>query len=81
MRRAVLDLGSNSFHVLVADVDGPSVTPVLRERDMLHLGRAVATAGAVPEEAQHAAITTVRHLATLGRRAAADSVTAVATAA
>lgn len=81
MRRAVLDLGSNSFHVLVADVDGPSITPVLRERDMLHLGRAVATTGAIPEETQRAATSTVSHLATLGRRTGAESVTAVATAA
>jgi len=41
-RCAVLDLGSNSFHLLVADVDGSTVHPVRRQREMLHLGRAVA---------------------------------------
>ncbi len=48
MRRAVLDLGSNSFHLLVADVDGPQVVPVRRSREMLHLGRTVASSGRIP---------------------------------
>ena len=81
MRHAVLDLGSNSFHVLVADVDGPSITPVLREREMLHLGREVASTGSVPPAAERSAVATVTHLAELGRRSGARTVTAVATAA
>ena len=79
MRHAVLDLGSNSFHVLVAEVDGPSLTPVLREREMLHLGRAVAATGAVPPAAERSAAATVAHLAELGRRSGARTITAVAT--
>ncbi len=81
MRAAVLDLGSNSFHVLVADLDGASVAPVLREREMLHLGRAVARHGQVPDEQAQAAVDTVAHLAELARRAGARTVQAVATAA
>jgi exopolyphosphatase/guanosine-5'-triphosphate,3'-diphosphate pyrophosphatase len=80
-RASVLDLGSNSFHVLVADVDGHSITPVLREREMLHLGRAVAQHGAVPDEDRARAVATVAHLAELGRRAGATEHLAVATAA
>jgi exopolyphosphatase / guanosine-5'-triphosphate,3'-diphosphate pyrophosphatase len=81
MRCAVLDLGSNSYHVLVADLDGRSVAPVLREREMLHLGRTVARHGEVPEDARDQAVATVRHLAELARRTGAQQVLAVATAA
>jgi exopolyphosphatase/guanosine-5'-triphosphate,3'-diphosphate pyrophosphatase len=43
MRIAALDLGSNSFHLLVADVhiDG-TFTAVAREKEMLRLGDEVA---------------------------------------
>ncbi|MEX2549774.1 MAG: Ppx/GppA phosphatase family protein [Nitriliruptoraceae bacterium] len=81
MRSAVLDLGSNSFHVLVADLDRRSVTPVLREREMLHLGRVVATHGEVPADVRAEARAVVAHLAELARRAGAEEVLAVATAA
>ncbi len=81
MRSAVLDLGSNSFHVLVADLDRRSVSPVLREREMLHLGRVVATHGEVPAEVRAEAVSVVAHLAELARRAGAEEVLAVATAA
>lgn len=49
-RVAALDLGSNSFHLLVADVrsDG-TITPVLREKEMLRLGDTVARTGEIGE--------------------------------
>lgn len=81
MRSAILDLGSNSFHVLVADVDGHNVVPVLREREMLHLGRAVARHGAVPSECREQAVRVVAHLSELARRSGAEDVLAVATSA
>lgn len=80
-RAAVLDLGSNSFHVLVADLEGRQLTPVLREREMLHLGRAVARTGGVPTDAAEDARATAGHLAGLARRAGATRTIAVATAA
>jgi len=81
VRSAVLDLGSNSFHVLVADVGGHSVVPVLREREMLHLGRAVARHGRVPLDAREQAVHVVAHLSELARRSGAEDVLAVATSA
>jgi exopolyphosphatase / guanosine-5'-triphosphate,3'-diphosphate pyrophosphatase len=81
VRTAILDLGSNSFHVLVADVDGREVVPVLREREMLHLGRVVATHGRIPDDRRAVACDVVAHLADRARRAGAAEVTAVATAA
>ena len=48
MRIAALDLGSNSFHLLVADVhlDG-TFTAVAREKEMLRLGDDVARHGRI----------------------------------
>jgi len=83
MRASVLDLGSNSFHVLVADVepDG-TVTPVFREREMLHLGRAVAAGdGRVPDADRQRAVEVVAHLTELAQRTGATTHHAVATAA
>lgn len=82
VRRGVLDLGSNSFHVLVADTtaDG-EVIPVLREREMLHLGSAVAKHGRIPPEAAQRALSVATHLAELARRCGVDAMHAVATSA
>lgn len=81
MRCSVLDLGSNSFHVLVADLDGHRLTPVLREREMLHLGRTLAQHGTIPDQQRADAVATVAHLAELARRSGAEERLAVATAA
>jgi exopolyphosphatase/guanosine-5'-triphosphate,3'-diphosphate pyrophosphatase len=78
-RCAVLDLGSNSFHLLVADVDGSAVHPVRREREMLHLGRAVARHGSVPVDLGVRAVATVERLADLARRSGAEDIVAVGT--
>lgn len=81
MRSSVLDLGSNSFHVLVADVHRGYVDPILRERDMLHLGRVVADHGRITDEALAALLESVAHLSELARRAGATERLAVATSA
>jgi exopolyphosphatase / guanosine-5'-triphosphate,3'-diphosphate pyrophosphatase len=80
-RCSILDLGSNSFHVLVADLDGRAVTPLVREREMLHLGRTVALHGRVPPAEHARAVSTVAHRAEPTRRAGATESLAVATAA
>ena len=79
MRCAVLDLGSNSFHLLVADVEGSAVAPVRREREMLHLGRAVARHGRIPVDLEVRAVATVDRLADLARRSGAQELVAVGT--
>lgn len=82
MRRSVLDLGSNSFHVLVADLDGDgSVVPVGREREMLHLGAVVAEHGHVPADHRRRAVEVVAHLTELAGRLGAQERLAVATSA
>jgi exopolyphosphatase/guanosine-5'-triphosphate,3'-diphosphate pyrophosphatase len=68
-RLAVVDLGSTSFHMLVADVTpAGGLVPVARSRVMLELGSWLAVAGHIPEKAQAEA---VRAAARLRRRAEA----------
>lgn len=82
MRLSVLDLGSNSFHVLVADVtDDGSITPVAREREMLHLGSVVSRHGDIPDEERGQAVDVVTHLTALAERLGAGERLAVATSA
>ena len=66
MRIAALDLGSNSFHLLVVETrpDG-SFVPLVREKEMLRLGDVVAREGVLTEEAIEAAIDTVRRFKTI----------------
>jgi exopolyphosphatase/guanosine-5'-triphosphate,3'-diphosphate pyrophosphatase len=82
VRFGVLDLGSTSFHLLVADAtaDG-DVRRVLRERVMLRLGASLAGCDEVPPEICERAVDTARVLGQSARRAHADILLPVATAA
>ncbi|MGH9178960.1 MAG: HD domain-containing protein [Acidimicrobiales bacterium] len=82
MRIAAMDLGSNSFHLLVADVtrDG-GIEPVLREKEMLRLGDQVARTGRLGEEAFEPALETVRRFRALAESAEAGQIVACATSA
>jgi exopolyphosphatase / guanosine-5'-triphosphate,3'-diphosphate pyrophosphatase len=81
MRAAVLDLGSNSFHCLVADIAHGRLHPIAREREMLHLGRVLEEHGELPPEVRARVVDTVAHLGELARRTGATERVAVATAA
>ncbi len=82
LRFAVLDLGSTSFHLLVATAtaDG-DVRRVLRERVMLRLGATLADGDVVPDAVCDRAVETARLLGESARRAHADLLLPVATAA
>lgn len=82
VRIAALDLGANSFHLLVAEVhpDG-GFTPVVREKEMLRLGDVVAREGRIPDEPAERAVATVRRFRRLADTAGADEVLACATSA
>jgi exopolyphosphatase/guanosine-5'-triphosphate,3'-diphosphate pyrophosphatase len=82
MRIAALDLGSNSFHLLVADVhlDG-TFTAVAREKEMLRLGDAVARHGSIPPATADRAIDAIRRLRQLADALGASEVIAKATSA
>jgi exopolyphosphatase / guanosine-5'-triphosphate,3'-diphosphate pyrophosphatase len=82
MRIAALDLGTNSFHLLIADVhsDG-SFTPLAREKEMLRLGDSVSREGSIPPEAADVAVATVRRMKMLADAADATEFVACATSA
>ncbi len=82
MRMAALDLGSNSFHLLVADVhvDG-TFTAVAREKEMLRLGDAVARHGRIPPETVDRAVGAASRLVRLADALGAREVIAKATSA
>jgi exopolyphosphatase/guanosine-5'-triphosphate,3'-diphosphate pyrophosphatase len=83
VRFAVLDLGSTSFHLLVADATPEgSIERVLRERVMLRLGALIGERGGrVPEDVCLRAVETARQLGETARRAGADLLLPIATAA
>jgi exopolyphosphatase/guanosine-5'-triphosphate,3'-diphosphate pyrophosphatase len=82
VRIAALDLGSNSFHLLVVEarLDGSFVT-LAREREMLRLGDIVARTGAIGEEATERAIEVIRRFRSIYEAQRADEVVALGTAA
>ncbi|HKX33785.1 MAG TPA: hypothetical protein VJP03_00445, partial [Actinomycetota bacterium] len=81
-RFAVLDLGSTTFQLLVADADTEgSLTPVFRDRVVLNLGRVLAGRGRIPEDVAARAGETARRLADLAVRMGADRLIPLATSA
>ena len=81
-RVAVLDLGSTSFHLLVADATPTGeIRRVRREREMLRLGALIASGGRIPEASCERAVEAARRLHRLAVAARAEPVLAVATAA
>lgn len=63
VRASVLDLGSTSFTLLVADVTGDGeIRPLVREKVMLRLGAAISIGGEISEEVARRAISVARQL-------------------
>jgi len=81
-RIAVVDLGSTSFTLLVADAthDG-HVVRVEREREMLRLGAAIAQDSKLPDDLCDRAVEGARRLRRVADRAGAQELFAVATSA
>ncbi len=82
MRIAALDLGSNSFHLLVVATrpDG-SFVPLVREKEMLRLGDTVAIHGIIPDDALEAAVAVVRRFRAIAESSGAEEIVAYGTAA
>ncbi len=77
-----MDLGTNSFHLLIADAqpDG-HIDPIVQEKEMLRLGDVVSTYGSIPPTAADQAVATVRRFRLLADAAGADEIHARATSA
>jgi len=82
VRIAALDLGTNSFHLLVADVqpDG-HFEPLARDKAMIRLGDVVSRHGRVTDDAAEVAVATVRRFKLLADAAGATEIHALATSA
>src|SRR5262245_727480 len=82
MRLAALDLGSNSFHALIADVDRKgSLTVVDRAKRMPRIGEGIFRTGAITDAARRQAMQALAELLPVIERSQPDAVRAVATAA
>jgi exopolyphosphatase/guanosine-5'-triphosphate,3'-diphosphate pyrophosphatase len=82
VRIAALDLGSNSFHLLVvqAHPDG-SFETLVREKEMLRLGDVVSREGRITDLAAEQVIDSIRRLRSLAEAAGAEEIVACATSA
>jgi exopolyphosphatase/guanosine-5'-triphosphate,3'-diphosphate pyrophosphatase len=82
VRAAVLDMGSTSFTLLIADVTREGeILPVLGEKVMLRLGAVIASRSRIPKEVRRRAVDVARQLHTLAVREKAQIFLPVATAA
>ena len=76
---ASVDLGSTSVHLLVAEIDGHRLTPIVDESVFLGLGAAVAERGYLGAEARTELVETLVGYADAARRLGARDVTFVGT--
>jgi exopolyphosphatase / guanosine-5'-triphosphate,3'-diphosphate pyrophosphatase len=82
MNLAALDLGSNSFHLLVARIDGPGhFTKLGSHKEVLRLGSVVRECGQLTEAAFAAALSSVSRMAEVAHDLRAEKLLAVATSA
>ena len=81
-RLAVLDMGSTSFHLLVADATAAgSLVPVDRERVMLRLGAVIASQPEIPEAVVERTLVTASRLRQRAEELGAERILPVGTAA
>jgi len=82
MRIAAVDVGSNSIHMVVAQVEADGRFRVLdRAKDMVRLGRKTLSKGKLSAEAIDAGVRTLSAFRTLAERQGVSRITAVATSA
>jgi exopolyphosphatase/guanosine-5'-triphosphate,3'-diphosphate pyrophosphatase len=80
MRIGVIDVGSNTIRLLVAQVEGSDVVPVAKERVRLSLGEEIERRGAVSTTSVASAAKAVRKFSTLARRQSVDALDVFVTA-
>jgi exopolyphosphatase / guanosine-5'-triphosphate,3'-diphosphate pyrophosphatase len=80
---AAIDMGTNSFHMVVARIDPklPAFTIIAREKDTVRLGDCEAKTGCLKPEVMERAITTLRRFQDIAKTFNAEQIIAVATSA
>jgi exopolyphosphatase/guanosine-5'-triphosphate,3'-diphosphate pyrophosphatase len=82
VRIAAVDLGSNSFHLVIVDVSGSGAFQVVdREKEMIRLGAGTLSRGRLPAEAMRRGLDTLRRYRRLAQTHRVDKILAVATSA
>jgi len=82
MRIAALDVGSNSFHLIVADVGtGGHINILDRSKEMVRLGDSTLQHGVIPPEVFRRGLDALRALRRIADRHTVDALVAVATSA
>ena len=81
IRRAVIDVGTNSVKLLVADVDGREIRPVCEQSKQTRLGHSFYETHRLQAEAIGATATAVAGFAAMAREAQAASIRVIATSA
>jgi len=81
LRRAAIDIGTNSVRLLVADVDGHRVAPITRAMEMTRLGARTDASGVLAAPAIARTAEVVRNFAQRAQEAGATAVTAIGTSA
>ncbi len=80
-RRAVVDIGTNSVKLLVADVDASSVRPVFEESEQTRLGRGFYETHRLTSEAIADTAVAVAEFALIARQHGAQQISVIATSA
>src|SRR5215470_12535171 len=81
MKLGVLDLGSNSFHLLVARVDGDEIVPLDKHKKMVRLGAGTLRRGRLDADAMTRGLAAIAELGERAREQGAHTIVAVATSA
>ncbi|MCS6803041.1 MAG: hypothetical protein RMM58_15665 [Chloroflexota bacterium] len=79
MRVAVIDIGSNTVHLLIAETDGERLIPIADPSRAIFLGQDVARLGRISPGRLSKTIAAVSEFAERGRRAGAEQIIALAT--
>jgi exopolyphosphatase / guanosine-5'-triphosphate,3'-diphosphate pyrophosphatase len=80
-RRAVIDIGTNSVKLLIADVEEGAVTPVFEESEQTRLGRGFYASHLLQAEAIHDTARAVAQFASIARQKNPESIRVIATSA
>jgi exopolyphosphatase/guanosine-5'-triphosphate,3'-diphosphate pyrophosphatase len=81
VRRACIDIGSNTTRLLVAETNGVGLVPLHEERAFTRIGAALTAAGTIPEDKRREVIQVVSAQLETARALGAHEVRGVATAA